>query len=68
MISALTTVLITLLIVGVIYWAVTAIIGLIPLPAPIGQIVHVILILILALIVIFTLLPLIPGAPNLSWR
>lgn len=56
MIAALINLLIVLLIVGVIWWAVRAILALIPLPAPIGQIVNIILILILALIVIDALL------------
>lgn len=61
MIPSLISLLVTLLIVGVIWWAVTAILGLIPLPAPIGQIVNIILILILALIVINALAGFIPG-------
>ena len=56
MIGALVNLLIVLLIAGVIWWAVTAIIALLPLPAPIGQIVNIVLILILCLIVINALL------------
>lgn len=62
MIASLINLLVVLLIVGVIWWAVTAIIGLIPLPAPIGQIVRIILILILCLIVINALLGFVPGS------
>lgn len=53
MIGLLIQLLIVLLIVGLVYWAVTAIIGLIPLPPPFGQIANVLLIVIIALILIF---------------
>jgi ABC-type methionine transport system permease subunit len=61
MLPALLQLLITLLIVGVIYWAVTAILGLIPLPEPIGRIVNIIMILILAIVAIYALAGLIGG-------
>ena len=61
MVETLIALVITLLIVGVVYWAVTQIIAIIPLPAPIAQIIHVLLILILVLVVIYALLPLLPG-------
>lgn len=61
MINALIALLVTLLIVGVVWWAVNAVLALIPLPAPIGQIVNIILILILALVVINALLGFVPG-------
>ena len=56
MIAALINLLVVLLIVGVIWWAVRAILALIPLPEPIGQVINIILILILCLIVINALL------------
>lgn len=59
MIGALISLIVYLLIVGVIYWAVTTILGLIPLPPPIKQVINVILIVILVLIVIYALLGLI---------
>ena len=59
MIEALIHLVVVLLIVGVIWWAVNAIVPLIPLPAPFAQIIQVLLILILALVLIFyALLPL----------
>lgn len=61
MIPALVQLLLTLLIVGVLYWAVTACLALIPLPAPIGQVVNIILIVIVALIVIYALMGLVGG-------
>lgn len=64
MLGALIQLLITLLIVGVIWWAVTQIIGLIPLPEPVGRIVNVLLIVILAFIVIYALAALLPTAAH----
>jgi hypothetical protein len=68
MIGALINLLVVLLIVGVIWWAVMQILGLIPLPAPVGQIVRIILILILCLIVINALLGFLPGGGGYGWR
>lgn len=61
MIETLISVVIYLLIAGLIWWAVTTILGVIPLPEPIKTVVNVIMIVILCLIVIYALLPLIPG-------
>lgn len=66
MVNALIHLLITLLIVGVLWWAITQIIALIPMPEPIGRIVNIILIVILCLVVINALMPL-AGSPGL-WR
>lgn len=60
MIEALVSVVIYLLIAGLIYYAVTTIIGVIPLPEPIRTVVNVILVVILALIVIYALMGLLP--------
>lgn len=65
MISALISLVVYLIIVGVIYWAVTQILGLIPLPAPIAQVIRVVMIVILVLIVVYALLGLIGHAPPL---
>ena len=65
MIAALIQLIIVLLIVGVIWWALNALIPLIPLPAPFAQIIHVLLIVILALVVIYyALLPLLHLVPH----
>lgn len=61
MIAALINLAVYLLIVGVIYWAVTQILAVLPLPAPIAQVIRVILIVILVLIVVYALLGLIPS-------
>lgn len=58
MIEALISVVIYLVIAGLIWWAVTTILGVIPLPEPIKTVVNVILIVVLCLIVIYALLPL----------
>lgn len=61
MIETLISVVIYLIIAGLIWWAVTTILGVIPLPEPIKTVVNVIMIVILCLIVIYALLPLIPS-------
>ena len=61
MIQVLISVVIYLIIAGLIWWAVTTILAVIPLPEPIKTVVNVIMIVILCLIVIYALLPLIPG-------
>src|SRR5262245_47839275 len=60
MIEALLSVAIYLIIVGLIYWAVTTILGVIPLPEPVRTVVNVILIVVLVLIVVYALLGLLP--------
>ena len=61
MINVLISLIIYLIIVGVLYWAVTTILGVIPLPEPIKQVINVLLIVVLVLIVVFALLSLVPG-------
>ncbi len=58
MIEALIQVVIYLVIAGLIWWAVSTIINVIPIPEPIKTVVNVILIVVLCLIVIYALLPL----------
>ena len=59
MIGALISVVIYLIIAGLIYWAVTTILAVVPLPEPIRTVVNVIMIVILVLIVVYALLGLI---------
>lgn len=61
MISVLISIVIYLIIAGLIWWAVTTILGVIPLPEPIKTVINVVMIVILCLIVIYALLPLIPA-------
>lgn len=58
MIAALVQLVILLVIVGVVYYAVTVVLGLLPIPEPIKSVINVVMILILCLVVIFALLPL----------
>lgn len=60
MISALISLVIWLIVVGVIYWAVTTILALLPIPEPIKSVINVVMIVILVLIVVYALLSLIP--------
>lgn len=65
MISARITLIIVLLIAGILWWAITALLPLVPLPAPIAQVIHVLLVVVMALIVIFYgLLPLLHIIPR----
>lgn len=61
MIEVLISVIIYLLIAGLIWWAVTTILGVIPLPEPIKTVINVLMVVVLVLIIIYALLPLIPG-------
>lgn len=58
MIETLISVIVYLLIAGLIWWAVTTIIGVIPLPEPIKTVVNVLAVVVICLIVIYALLPL----------
>lgn len=58
MIETLITVIIYLVIAGLIWWAVTTILGVIPIPEPIKTVINVLMIVVLCLIVIYALLPL----------
>lgn len=60
MIDVLIQVIIYLIIAGLIWWAISTIVGVIPIPEPIKTVVNVLLIVVLCLIVIYALLPLIP--------
>lgn len=58
MIDVLINLVILLIICGVIWWAVTQILPLLPLPDPFRRVINVLLILILCLVIIYALLPL----------
>jgi hypothetical protein len=59
MIETLISIIILLLVCGLIWWAVTTILGVIPLPEPIRTVVNVLMIVVLCLVVIYALVPLI---------
>lgn len=58
MIATLISIIIYLLIAGLIWWAATTILGVIPVPDPIKTVINVLLIVVLCLILIYALLPL----------
>jgi hypothetical protein len=58
MIPTLINLIIYLLVAGLIWWAVTTILKLLPVPEPIKTVVNVLLIVVLCLILIYALLPL----------
>lgn len=58
MIETLISVIIYLIVAGLIWWAVTTIVGVIPLPEPVKTVINVLLVVVLCLIVIYALLPL----------
>ena len=60
MIEVLISVVIYLIVAGLIWWAVSTILSVIPLPEPIKTVINVVMIVILCLIVIYALVPLIP--------
>jgi len=65
MIGALIGIIITLIIVGVLWWAVEQLLPLIPLPDPFRQIIRVLMIVILVLIVVYVILALLGGLVSL---
>lgn len=65
MIDILISIVIYLIIAGLIWWAVTTILAVIPLPEPIKTVINVIMIVILCLIVIYALMPLLHTHPML---
>lgn len=65
MIAILIQLVIVLLIIGVIWWAINALMPFVPLPSPIPEIIRVLLIVILALVVIYyALIPLMHAIPH----
>ena len=62
MVGTLIGIVLTLIIVGVIYWGITQLLPLIPLPDVIRKIVDVLLVIILVLIVIWVIVELLTAA------
>ena len=59
MLATLLQIIIALVIIGLIYWAYTQLIGLVPMPPPIATVLHVVVIVILVLALIYyAILPL----------
>jgi len=71
MIGTIISIIVTLIIVGVIYWAITQLLPMIPLPEPFARIVHVLLVVLLVIVVlwvILTLLGAVGGVHVPLWR
>jgi len=71
MIGTIISIIVTLIIVGVIYWAITQLLPMIPLPEPFARIVHVLLVVLLVIVVlwvILTLLGAVGGVHVPIWR
>ena len=71
MIGALIAVIVTLIVTGVIWWAVQQLLPLIPLPEPFRKIIYVLMIVILVLIVVWVILTLLGGIGGVHipmWR
>jgi hypothetical protein len=62
MLSAIIYVIVALIIAGVLWWAVNAIVAVLPIPEPIRTVINVLLIVVLVFIVVYALLQLIGGA------
>lgn len=65
MIGALIGIIVTLIIVGVLWWALQQLLPLIPLPEPFRRIIYVLMVVVLVLIVLWVILSLI-GVAGLS--
>jgi hypothetical protein len=68
MINTLISIVITLIVVGVIFWAVQTLLPLIPLPEPFRRIIYVLMVVILVLIVVYVIAGLLGatvGGPHL---
>jgi hypothetical protein len=61
-IGTLIGIIVVLIILGVIYWGITQLLPLIPLPPPFATIIHVLLVLIMVLVVIWVILMLLAAA------
>jgi len=71
MIGTLISIIITLIIVGVIWWAIQQLLPLLPLPEPFRKIIYVLLVVVLVFIVlwvILTLLGAVGGVHVPLWR
>jgi len=68
MVETLIQLVVYLVIAGLIWWAVSTIINVIPLPEPIKTVINVIMIVIICLIVLYALLGVLGHVPRLSIR
>lgn len=71
MIGTIISIIITLIIVGVVYWAITQLLPLIPLPEPFARIIHVLLVVLLVIVVLWVILQLLGAVGGIHvpiWR
>jgi len=71
MIGTIISIIVTLIIVGVIYWAITQLLPLLPLPEPFARIIHVLLVVLLVVIVLWVILQLLGAVGGVHvpiWR
>jgi hypothetical protein len=71
MIGTLISIVITLIIVGVIWWAIQQLLPLLPLPEPFRKIIYVLLVVILVFIVLWVILTLLGAVGGIHvpvWR
>ena len=71
MIGTIISIIVTLILVGVVYWAITQLLPLIPLPEPFAKIIHVLLVLLLVIVVIWVILSLLGAVGGIHvpmWR
>jgi hypothetical protein len=71
MIGTIISIIVTLIIVGVIYWAITQLLPLIPLPEPFARIIHVLLVVLLVIVVLWVILQLLGAVGGIHvpiWR
>lgn len=65
MIIGLISLLIYLIIVGVVLWAIDYLAGVVPMPPPLRQVIHVLVIVVAVLVLLYALLGFIGEAPAL---
>lgn len=68
MVETLIQLVVYLVIAGLIWWAVSTIVNVIPMPEPIKTVVNVIMVVIICLIVLYALLGLAGHIPRISLR
>jgi hypothetical protein len=71
MIGTLISIIITLIIVGVIWWAIQQLLPLLPLPEPFRKIIYVLLVVVLVFIVLWVILTLLGAVGGIHvpvWR
>jgi len=66
MIGALIGIIVTLIVLGVIWWAIQQLLPLIPLPEPFRRIIYVLMVVILVLIVVYVILTLLGSVAGIS--